>query len=152
MTQRADYIIRTASEAEASVLHDLDSQIFSDAWSEKSFAGSIQSVSESVPVAVCTETGEVAAYAAVSYVLDEANINRIAVSPQFRGNRLGLQLLGWLENNLPEEITVFNLEVRESNKYAIEMYEKFGYTVLGRRKKFYRNPEEDALLMTKRKV
>ena len=39
-----------------------------------------------------------------------------------------------------------------SNKYAIEMYEKFGYTVLGKRKNFYRNPEEDALLMTKRKV
>ena len=32
------------------------------------------------------------------------------------------------------------------------MYKNFGYTVLGRRKKFYRNPEEDALLMTKRKV
>lgn len=147
-----DFIIRLAAAEEATVLHEADSQIFSDPWSEKSYLGSIESNMETVPVIVIKETGEIAAYAAVSYVLDEANINRIAVMPDYRGNGLGTVLLEWIENNLPEDVTVYNLEVRESNKYAIEMYEKFGYTVLGRRKRFYRNPEEDALLMTKRKV
>ncbi|MCQ2465252.1 MAG: ribosomal protein S18-alanine N-acetyltransferase [Oscillospiraceae bacterium] len=152
MMQRVDFEIREASENEALLLHEYDSQIFSDSWSEKSFSGSILSDSETVPAAVNRATGEIMAYAAVSYIFEEANINRIAVRPEFRGNRLGTALLGWLEENLPEEVTVFNLEVRESNVHAIEMYEKFGYTVLGRRKRFYRNPEEDALLMTKRKV
>ncbi len=152
MMQRVDFEIREASENEALLLHEYDSQIFSDSWSEKSFSDSILSDSETVPAAVNRATGEIMAYAAVSYIFEEANINRIAVRPEFRGNRLGTALLGWLEENLPEEVTVFNLEVRESNVHAIEMYEKFGYTVLGRRKRFYRNPEEDALLMTKRKV
>ena len=44
------------------------------------------------------------------------------------------------------------LRKMKKHKEAIEMYEKFGYTVLGRRKNFYRCPVEDALLMTKRKV
>lgn len=152
MMQRDDLIIRAAYENEAALLHEYDSQIFGDSWSEKAYLRSICSTTEIVPVAADTETGEIAAFAAVSYVLDEANINRIAVRPEFRGRGTGTLLLEWIGENLPEEVTVINLEVRESNKYAIEMYEKFGYTVLGRRKRFYRNPEEDALLMTKRKV
>lgn len=152
MMQRDELIIRAALENEAVLLHEYDSQIFHDSWSEKSYLGSIHSSSEIVPVAADRETGEIVAYADVSYVLDEANINRIAVRPEFRGKKTGTLLLEWIEENLPDEVTVINLEVRESNRYAIEMYENFGYTVLGRRKRFYRNPEEDALLMTKRKV
>ena len=71
---------------------------------------------------------------------------------EFRGRGLGTYLLGCIEELLSPEVNIFNLEVRESNVHAIEMYEKFGYTVLGRRKNFYRCPVEDALLMTKRKV
>lgn len=152
MMQRDDLTFRYAHKEEATILHEYDSRIFGDSWSEKSYLGSIFSSTELVPVAVDTETGEIAAFAAVSYVLDEANINRIAVIPEFRGRGIGTSLLEWIEENIPDEVTEINLEVRESNKYAIEMYKNFGYTVLGRRKKFYRNPEEDALLMTKRKV
>ena len=67
-------------------------------------------------------------------------------------NHPGRKRLRSIEELLPPEVNIFNLEVRESNVHAIEMYEKFGYTVLGRRKNFYRCPVEDALLMTKRKV
>lgn len=152
MTQKVNFTVREALENEAALLSETDGSIFHDAWSEKSFLGSIQSSSETVPVIVSVETGEIMGYAAVSFIFDEANINRIAVCEKFRGNGFGRVLLEWIEKRLEPEVTVFNLEVRESNKYAIEMYEKFGYTVLGSRKKFYRNPEEDALLMTKRKV
>ncbi len=152
MMQRDDIVIRVAEESDALKLHEYDAEIFSDSWSEKSFLGSISSGSETVPVACSKSGGEIIGYAAVSFIFEEANVNRIAVRDEYRGNGLGTVLLQWLEDNLPEEVTVYNLEVRESNKYAIEMYEKFGYTVLGRRKNFYRNPAEDALLMTKRKV
>ena len=152
MMQRDDLTFRYAHKEEAAILHEYDSRIFGDSWSEKSYLESIFSSTQLVPVAADTETGEIAAFAAVSYVLDEANINRIAVIPEFRGRGIGTSLLEWIEENIPDEVTEINLEVRESNKYAIEMYKNFGYTVLGRRKKFCRNPEEDALLMTKRKV
>ncbi|WP_044975081.1 ribosomal protein S18-alanine N-acetyltransferase [Ruminococcus sp. HUN007] len=152
MMQRDDVTVRMAVLKDVIRLAELDRSIFSDYWSEKAFISSVDSKMEIVTVAVLRDTEEIAAYAAVSYVLDECNINRIAVAPEFRGRGLGTYLLGCIEELLSPDVTIFNLEVRESNKYAIEMYEKFGYTVLGRRKNFYRCPTEDALLMTKRKV
>ena len=46
-------------------------------------------------------------------------------------------------------IVYVSLEVRESNTPAIALYSKFGYTVAGKRKGFYRAPSEDALVMVK---
>jgi ribosomal-protein-alanine N-acetyltransferase len=152
MMQRDDVTVRMAVLKDVIRLAELDQSIFADFWSEKAFISSVDSKMEIVPVVTLNTTGEIAAYAAVSFVLDECNINRIAVVPEFRCRGLGTYLLGCIEDLLPAEVCTFNLEVRESNVHAIEMYSKFGYTVLGRRKNFYRCPVEDALLMTKRKV
>ncbi len=152
MMQRDDVTVRMAVLKDVIRLAELDQSIFSDFWSEKAFISSVDSKMEIVPVVTLNDTDEIVAYAAVSFVLDECNINRIAVVQEFRSRGLGTYLLGCIEELLPPEVNIFNLEVRESNVHAIEMYEKFGYTVLGRRKKFYRCPVEDALLMTKRKV
>ena len=152
MMQRDDVTVRMAVLKDVIRLAELDQNIFADFWSEKAFISSVDSKMEIVPVVTLNDTDEIVAYAAVSFVLDECNINRIAVVPEFRGRGLGTYLLGCIEDHLPSEVSIFNLEVRESNVHAIEMYEKFGYTVLGRRKNFYRCPVEDALLMTKRKV
>ena len=152
MMQRDDVTVRMAVLKDVIRLAELDQNIFADFWSEKAFISSVDSKMEIVPVVTLNDTDEIVAYAAVSFVLDECNINRIAVVPDFRGRGLGTYLLGCIEELLPPEVSIFNLEVRESNVHAIEMYEKFGYTVLGRRKNFYRCPVEDALLMTKRKV
>ena len=152
MMQRDDVTVRMAVLKDVIRLAKLDQSIFSDFWSEKAFISSVDSKMEIVPVVTLNDTDEIVAYAAVSFVLDECNINRIAVVQEFRGRGLGTYLLRCIEELLPPEVNIFNLEVRESNVHAIEMYEKFGYTVLGRRKNFYRCPVEDALLMTKRKV
>jgi len=40
------------------------------------------------------------------------------------------------------------LEVRPSNSGAIALYQKFGFVEAGRRKRFYRNPDEDGLILT----
>ena len=152
MMQRDDVTVRMAVLKDVIRLAKLDQSIFSDFWSEKAFISSVDSKMEIVPVVTLNDTDEIVAYAAVSFVLDECNINRIAVVQEFRGRGLGTYLLRCIEELLPPEVNIFNLEVRESNLHAIEMYEKFGYTVLGRRKNFYRCPVEDALLMTKRKV
>lgn len=149
MVQKAD--IRRAELSDAAALAETDRRIFSDAWSEKSFSGSIGSYSEEVLAAYDT-SGKILGYAVVSYILDEANINRLAVVPEYRGNGLGTEILLAIEAVLPDEVSIYNLEVREGNKYAVEMYKRSGYDVSGRRKRFYRDPDEDALLMTKRKV
>ena len=47
-------------------------------------------------------------------------------------------------------LSFISLEVRESNLAAISLYEKLGFKVEGKRKNFYRDPQEDGLIMTKR--
>ncbi len=150
MTQKVK--IKTAVPEDALLMAHADSRIFRNSWNLKSFADSIGNEREIVLSAFCGDSEEFAGYAAVSYIFDEANINRIAVVPEYRGNKLGAAMLDEIEKYLPDEVTVLNLEVRQSNSYAIDMYRSSGYYIVGTRKKFYRDPDEDALLMTKRKV
>ncbi len=150
MTQKVK--IKIAVPEDGLLMAQADAQIFSDSWNQKSFADSINNEREIVLSAFCGESDEFAGYAAVSYIFDEANINRIAVIKKYRGNKLGTAMLDEIEKHLPDEVMVINLEVRQSNSYAINMYKLSGYHIMGIRKKFYRVPDEDALLMTKRKV
>lgn len=147
MKQKAD--IRKAGTADAKMLSEFDGLVFSDPWSEKSFSDSISNDSYIIIIVECE--GKFAGYAAWSYIFDEANLDKIAVLDLFRKKGVGEYLLSESEKMLPECVGVYNLEVRESNCAAVHLYEKCGYETVGKRKRFYRDPDEDALLMTKRK-
>ncbi len=75
------------------------------------------------------------------------NLDDIAVVPAFRRQGIGRQLLDWAHRQFPEN--EFWLEVRESNAAAIALYESAGYRQVGFRKRYYRDPEEGAVLMTR---
>ena len=84
-------------------------------------------------------------------IAGEAHISTIATHPDFRERGLGeLLLASMLQRgiNLGGEYSV--LEVRESNLTAQKLYEKYAYKVVGRRKGYYRDENEDALLMEAR--
>ena len=74
----------------------------------------------------------------------------IAVHPDYRkqgiGTALIVELIGELELRGSHSLM---LEVRASNTPAISVYEKLGFIEVGRRKNYYRNPKEDALIMRK---
>ncbi|MBI5957777.1 MAG: ribosomal protein S18-alanine N-acetyltransferase [Chloroflexi bacterium] len=89
-----------------------------------------------------------AGYGGCWLIAGEAHISTIAVHPDFRGRGLGeLLLTNMLQRamNLDGEYSV--LEVRASNRTAQALYEKYEYKVVGRRKGYYRDDGEDALLM-----
>lgn len=82
-------------------------------------------------------------------ILDEAHIATIAVHPQYRRLGIGRQiLLTALRECATQGAASATLEVRENNHIAIEMYRKFGFVVVGRRKRYYMDTNEDAILMT----
>jgi ribosomal-protein-alanine N-acetyltransferase len=82
-------------------------------------------------------------------ILDEAHIATIAVHPKFRGGGIGRQmLLTALRECTAQGAASATLEVRERNQIAIAMYCKFGFDVVGRRKRYYMDTNEDAILMT----
>ena len=90
----------------------------------------------------------IAGYIGLYGSYDEGDITNVAVAEAFRGNGIGTLLVKSMkEMAVRRGIRRIYLEVRDSNETARRVYEKAGFSVCGRRKKFYRQPEEDAVLM-----
>lgn len=87
--------------------------------------------------------------AVVWLVVDEAHIATIAVHPEFRGLGIGKQLLSViLEDSRQRGMISATLEVRAGNQVAQTLYYNFGFEVKGVRQHYYKDNQEDALIMT----
>ncbi|MGT2682836.1 ribosomal protein S18-alanine N-acetyltransferase [Streptococcus porci] len=87
--------------------------------------------------------GELVAFLSIQNLVGELEITNIAVKKNFQGQGLAKRLMDQLEGRLE---AVF-LEVRKSNLPAQSLYQKYGFKAVGKRKNYYRNPCEDAILM-----
>nr|WP_228056601.1 ribosomal protein S18-alanine N-acetyltransferase [Microcoleus sp. LEGE 07076] len=81
-------------------------------------------------------------------ILEEAHIIMLAIHPQFQRQGLGQALL-WalLKSACDRQLERATLEVRDSNLAAVSLYKKFGFKEAGRRKRYYEDTGEDALVM-----
>lgn len=92
--------------------------------------------------------GQVAGYAGMWQIFDEGHITNIAVDPAFRRRGIGSLLLDDLiAHARAQGIQALTLEVRVSNAPAISLYESKGFIAEGRRKRYYSDNNEDALIM-----
>ena len=83
------------------------------------------------------------------FMLDEGHISIISVDPKWQGRRLGELLLLWsLRQMVANQSAIATLEVRASNTRAQRLYLKYGFEIVGRRKRYYRDTGEDGLIMT----
>jgi ribosomal-protein-alanine N-acetyltransferase len=81
-------------------------------------------------------------------ILEEAHIIMLAIHPQFQRQGLGQALLlALLKSACDRQLERSTLEVRDSNLAAVSLYKKFGFKEAGRRKKYYEDTGEDALVM-----
>lgn len=82
-------------------------------------------------------------------VVDEGYITNVAVHPDFRRKGIAFRLTESLKSEAQKlKLSFLTLEVRESNLAAIKLYEKTGFKPVGKRKRFYSDPTEDAIIMT----
>lgn len=82
-------------------------------------------------------------------VADEFEIDNIAVSPDWRKSGVGSKLLSAaIKIARQKEASQAFLEVRSSNQAACSLYKKFGFVSVGRRKNYYRDPVDDALIFS----
>jgi ribosomal-protein-alanine N-acetyltransferase len=94
-------------------------------------------------------TGELAAYSGSWFIYDEAHVGSIATKAAFRGMRFAEQLISYTALAAVQEGLVYMvLEVREHNASAIRLYQRIGFVQVGRRRGYYSDTGEDALLMT----
>ena len=126
----------------------LEAICFRDPWSEASVRSELTN-----PLSlwlVATENDMVAGYVGSQTVLDESDMMNVAVHPDHRRRGIAESLVTALCDSLKQKgSSSLALEVRSSNLGAIALYEKLGFTQVGLRKNYYRNPKEDALILRK---
>ena len=95
------------------------------------------------------ERKRIAGFIVSRVIADELHINNIAVKPECQKIGSGSQLLkAALVDGARQRSLMAFLEVRASNRAAQNLYERCGFRVAGRRKGYYRDPPEDALIMS----
>ena len=141
-------IIEKMNSSHVAQIADLEKICFSDPWSEKSVASELENKLAFWLVAV--EGNRVAGYIGSQTVMDETDMMNVAVHPDFRRQGIAEALvIGLVEHLKTMGSRCLTLEVRASNAPAIALYEKLGFHEIGRRKNYYRNPREDALILRK---
>lgn len=126
----------------------LEKVCFSTPWTTDSI---VDAFAHGTNFFVAENNSTVLGYAGLSAILDEGYVTNIAVFPEFRNRGVATALINKLFSFAKENrLSFISLEVRPSNLEAVTLYEKLGFKQEGRRKNFYENPKEDALILTKR--
>jgi len=140
--------ITKMTAAHVSQVAELERQCFHDPWSERSIASELSN-----PLAlwlVAVEGDTVVGYVGSQTVPPETDMMNVAVNLERRREGIAERLIDALVTELKAiGSTSLALEVRASNVPAIRLYEKLGFLEVGRRKNYYRNPREDALILRK---
>ena len=122
---------------------------FPTPWSRYAFTYELQE-NEFAHYIVALVQGRVVGYAGIWVLLDEAHLTSIAVHPEWRGRGLGRALMGeMLALARSLGVRAMTLEVRPSNLPARRLYASLGFEERGRRKGYYADTGEDALIMWK---
>ena len=146
--KEAELVVRELKVEDSAAVAEMEQQIFSDPWSEKSVMETVQQ-KQSVCFAA-EKAGHILGYLLVYHAADEAEIARIAVQKEARRQGVAGKLMLALENYCEEhQIVRLLLDVRESNETARNFYTESGFAEDGIRQGFYSNPSEDAVLMSR---
>jgi len=139
-------IIREMREDDLTDILETEKRSFISPWTRRMFEETIES-----PIStnsVIEKNSEILGYIMLYSVEDEAHIMNLAVHPDYRGRGYASKLITHTVSHVVRRnISEFFLEVRESNINAQRLYTKFGFKVIGKRKRYYTETNEDALVM-----
>jgi [ribosomal protein S18]-alanine N-acetyltransferase len=152
MSMRPDRLgvaLRRADADDLDTVVAIERASFSDPpWSRESFLALVDSPRAYFTVAFEPPVGPVIGYVVAWFVADEAEIANLAVAPDRRTRGVGSRLLdAALAEAQVAGARVVHLEVRDSNAAARALYGSRGFNTVGRRRRYYRDPVEDALLL-----
>ncbi len=139
--------IRPAEITDAKDIAETESlTLGAEAWTEN---GIIETLNRNGHYFVIEVDSKIVGHGGFTAVLDEGDITNIAVRPEFQRKGLATKILETMITSAKKQNLKFlTLEVRSQNIPAISLYEKYGFTVKGERKNFYRNPTDSAKIMT----
>ena len=127
---------------------EIEQDLFSVPWTREGFFTFL--TRENALFLVVEEKGKILGYCGLLMVLDEGDITNVAVKRDRQREGIGNFLMESLIRLAADlGVTTIHLEVRAGNERAIRLYERVGFVRDGIRKKYYTDPTEDAVLMTR---
>jgi ribosomal-protein-alanine N-acetyltransferase len=97
---------------------------------------------------VTREGRDVVGYICLWEIADEVHVTNVAVHPARRRQGIARAMLGGvIDDGRARKLRMIVLEVRPSNRDALTLYESFGFRIVGRRRGYYYDTGEDALIM-----
>jgi len=165
MARRLPYLIEPMTAADVPRIMDIEQVVFPAPWSARAYHYEITENEYSTMLVLrpalrmppqrllhrlgLLEPNPVIGYAGFWLLVDEAHICTIAVDPAWQGRGLGeLLLISLLEQGQEIGAIRATLEVRASNRVAQHLYHKHQFEIVGRRRRYYTDNNEDAYIMT----
>jgi ribosomal-protein-alanine N-acetyltransferase len=152
---KSDFIVPTIRRMTLDDLQavlEIDELSFPLPWSAKTYRFELkENPAAELSVAEIRENGRqrVIGYIGSWFIVDEIHISTLAVHPDYRRAGIGRKLLETvLYQAIRKDASIVTLEVRVSNHIAQNLYRRYGFKVVGSRKGYYRDNNEDAFLMT----
>ena len=140
-------MIREMEASDIDKVYDIENQAFFEPWSKKNLVKDLEQ-NNFLKHYVYEKNGEVVGFYIASLVLDEVEIFSIAVDNKNRCEGIASKLLEHLiDFSKKSGVCQIWLEVSTKNQAAINLYEKFGFEIMGIRKNYYQKIGEDAYNM-----
>jgi ribosomal-protein-alanine N-acetyltransferase len=133
--------------ADISAVLAIEGLSFSSSWPQNAFVNEIRD-NKLAHYFVGRLGDRIVAYGGIWVILEDSHVTTIAVHPDYRGRKLGEELLiHLLDEAIAARASWITLEVRESNETAQRLYRKYGFTVVSTRRGYYSDNNENALVM-----
>lgn len=143
----AGLTVRPATVSDLVEVSSLEQRCYSDPWPGTAFAALPDNPNVFFSVARGVD-GVLAGYVVGWHVMNEGELANLAVEPLARRHGVGRILLdAMLADATRRNVDRVFLEVRESNAAARRLYAARGFEQVGRRRNYYRSPQEDALIL-----
>jgi ribosomal-protein-alanine N-acetyltransferase len=142
----ASFLVEPMNPEHIARVAELEKICFGSQWTPTHFGRELEN--PRCHYFVILGNGKLLGYIGYWQILEEAHITSVAIQPEHRKHYLAQRLLcRMLEDCLEKGVQWITLEVKATNFPAQKLYEKFGFTVKGRRKNYYQAEKQDALIM-----
>jgi [ribosomal protein S18]-alanine N-acetyltransferase len=139
-------VLRAMTAADIPIVLAIEHESYTVPWSEATFRSLLRR--RDAELIVAEAGGAVIGYAIFWTVLDQSELGNVAVTGSWRGRGIGHRLVAAVLDRAEQRgVREVFLEVRPSNTAARSLYERFGFAPVGRRRNYYQEPAEDALVL-----
>jgi len=144
-----DFLIRDMTVDDIEEVVKIEHLSFKTPWTYEAFLSELTK-NKVARYRVIEKDKKIVGYYGIWLLYGEGHITNIAVHPEYRGIGLGNMLLEDIISLSKENgISALTLEVRVGNSVAINLYKKYGFVEVAKRKGYYSDTGEDAIIMWK---